>query len=171
MFVCRICRSGSGGAGAILSTDLRIRCAPLAGSRKKTILWRSIADANVSGCSTSRSTRFSAVLYLDFVTTAPPSGLDGTRTVPNLQAQEERRSTMLFYQCFTDNSEGRYSRGYRKAEVGTRRPRVAESAGARSWSPPASMPSTPPHTRQKDFRRTDAGLVHQGTGRGEERRR
>ena len=90
-----------------LGADLMIR--RLAGSRKKTILWRrSIMNAKVSKLINEQINKefYSAYLYLDFANYYAAAGLDGFENWYRVQAQEERDHAMLFYQYLQNNGEG-----------------------------------------------------------------
>ena len=82
---------------------------------------------------------------------------------------------MLFYQYLQNNSEGVNFAAIAKPEWerGDHMTPLKRHWSMRSWSPPASTPSTPPRTRPGDFRAMqmlDWFIKEQGEG-GEERRR
>lgn len=113
---------------------------------------------------------YSAYLYLDFANYYAAVGLDGFENWYRVQAQEERDHAMLFYQYLQNNGEGVTFAAIAKPEWerGNHMTPLKRHWSTRSWSPPASTPSTPPRTRQRLPRHADAGLVHQGAGRGGE---
>ena len=87
---------------------------------------------------------YSAYLYLDFANYYASVGLDGFENWYRVQAQEERDHAMLFYQYLQNNGES-----------------VAFAAIAKpEWERGQGLP-----------RHADAGLVHQGAGRGGKERR
>ena len=92
---------------------------------------------------------YSAYLYLDFANYYAAVGLDGFENWYRVQAQEERDHAMLFYQYLQNNGEGVTFEAIAKPEWerGDHMTPLKKHWSTRSWSPPASMPSTPPHTR------------------------
>ena len=96
---------------------------------------------------------YSAYLYLDFANYYASVGLDGFENWYKVQAQEERDHAMLFYQYLQNNGES-----------------VTFAAIAKSeWERGDHM--TPLKRVQGLPRHADAGLVHQGAGRGGKERR
>ena len=108
--------------------------------QEKTILWRrSIMNANVSLLLNEQINKefYSAYLYLDFANYYAAVGLDGFENWYRVQAQEERDHAMLFCQYLQNNGEGVTFEAIAKPEW----------ERGDHMAPPASMPSTPPHTR------------------------
>ena len=92
---------------------------------------------------------YSAYLYLDFANYYASVGLDGFENWYRVQAQEERDHAMLFYQYLQNNGEGVTFEAIAKPEWerGDHMTPLKKRWSMRSSSPPASTPSTPPHTR------------------------
>ena len=117
---------------------------------------------------------YSAYLYLDFANYYAAVGLDGFENWYRVQAQEERDHAMLFYQYLQNNGEDVTFEAVAKPEWGTRRPHgpAEKSTGTRD----ADHRQHQCHLRRRIRgqglpHHADAGLVHQGTGRGGEERR
>ncbi len=92
---------------------------------------------------------YSAYLYLDFANYYASVGLDGFENWYRVQAQEERDHAMLFYQYLQNNGESVTFAAIAKPEWerGDHMTPLRKRWSMRGWSPPASTPSTPPHTR------------------------
>ena len=92
---------------------------------------------------------YSAYLYLDFANYYAAVGLDGFENWYRVQAQEERDHAMLFYQYLQNNGEGVTFEAIAKPEWerDDHMTPLKRRWRMRGSSPPASMPSTPPHTR------------------------
>ena len=92
---------------------------------------------------------YSAYLYLDFANYYAAVGLDGFENWYRVQAQEERDHAMLFYQYLQNNGEGVTFEAIAKPEWerGDHMTPLKRRWSMRNSLPPASTPSTPPHTR------------------------
>ena len=92
---------------------------------------------------------YSAYLYLDFANYYASVGLDGFENWCRVQAQEERDHAMLFYQYLQNNGEGVTFEAVAKPEWerGGHMTPLKKALEHEKLSPPASTPSTPPHTR------------------------
>ena len=145
--------------------------------QEKTILWRrSIMNANVSLLLNEQINKefYSAYLYLDFANYYAAVGLDGFENWYRVQAQEERDHAMLFYQYLQNNGEDVTFEAIAKPEWerGDHMAPLKKSPGTRD----AGHRQHQCHLRRRIRgqglpHHADAGLVHQGTGRGGEERR
>jgi len=117
---------------------------------------------------------YSAYLYLDFANYYAAVGLDGFENWYRVQAQEERDHAMLFYQYLQNNGEGvtfeaiakpEWERGDHMAPLkkALEHEKLVTASIDAIYAAATRGQGLPYHA--------DAGLVHQGTGRGGEERR
>ena len=112
---------------------------------------------------------YSAYLYLDFANYYAAVGLDGFENWYRVQAQEERDHAMLFYQYLQNNGEGVTFEAIAKPEWErgdhmTPLKKALEHEKLVTASIDAIYAAA--YEAKGLPRHADAGLVHQGTGRG-----